>query len=315
MAEVMGSSSPVCWRGNDALCFLAFDHRAVLMPICADALGCRAEDVGRGRLLEVKELVVDALLSRPVEGAGIGLLIDEDMGAEQARRAHAAGVLLAMPIEVSGAPTFELEFGDEMLPHLQAFDVDYAKALVYLNPELPDAYRTQMSAVVKALRSITAAGISTMLEVVVTPTIAQLARHGGDSRRFDRETRPALVCQTIRDFYVAGAKPTLWKLEGLDGREDYARVQAAVFAHDPDARCLVLGRGLSLDRVREWLQLAAVHSGFSGFAVGRTIWQDPVAGFLTGELDGHAARAAISDRFAEMVSDFRQARPVATPPA
>jgi myo-inositol catabolism protein IolC len=213
-----------------------------------------------------------------------------------------------MPIEVSGAATFKLEFGDEMLRHLQAFDVDYAKALVYLNPELEDTYRSQIGGVVRALTSVAGAGLGTMLEVVVTPTAAQLALHDGDARRFDRETRPALVCQTIHDFYAAGANPTLWKLEGLDGREDYARVQAAVFAHDRDARCLVLGRGMSLDRVREWLQLAAAHTGFCGFAVGRTIWQDPVVACLAGELDGDAARSAIANRFAELVSDFREAR-------
>jgi hypothetical protein len=62
-----------------------------LVAICADALGCRVEDVGPRRLLEVKQLVVDALLgSRAVDGAGVGILIDEDLGAEQARRAHGA---------------------------------------------------------------------------------------------------------------------------------------------------------------------------------------------------------------------------------
>lgn len=296
-------------RDPDPSYFLAFDHRSVLRAICADALGCRGDAVGRGSLLDAKALVVDALLScAPVDGAGIGLLIDEDLGADQARRAHDAGLVLAMPIEVSGAPSFELEFGDEMVRHLQAFEADYAKALVYLNPELQDSYRSQICAVVKALASIAGAGLATMLEVVVTPTAAQLALHDGDARRFDRETRPGLVCQTIHDFYGAGAHPTLWKLEGLDSREHYARVQAALFAHDRDARCLVLGRGLSLDRVREWLQLAAGHDAFCGFAVGRTIWQAPVAGFLAGELDGDAARAEICERFAEMVSDFREAR-------
>jgi myo-inositol catabolism protein IolC len=296
-------------RDPDPSYFLAFDHRSGLRAICADALGCRSEAVSRGRLLKAKALVVDGLLNcRSLDGAGIGLLIDEDLGADQARRARDAGLVLAMPIEVSGAPSFELEFGDEMVRHLRAFEVDYAKALVYLNPEREDSYRSQIGAVVDALGSIAGAGLGTMLEVVVTPTAAQLALHDGDARRFDRETRPALVCQTIHDFYAAGAQPTLWKLEGLDSREDYARVQAALFAHDRDARCLVLGRGLSLERVREWLQLAAGHDAFCGFAVGRTIWQAPVAGFLAGELDGDAARAQISERFAEMVSDFREAR-------
>lgn len=295
---------------QQAAYFLAVDHRSGLVAICADALGCRVEDVGRQRLLEVKQLVVDAVLgSRAVDRAGVGILIDEDLGADQARRAHDAGLPLAMPIEVSGAATFKLEFGDEMLRHLETFDVDYAKALVYLNPDLEDAYRAQISAVAKALRTIAAAELGTMLEVVVIPTVEQLARHDGDGRRFDRETRPALVCQAIRDLHGAGANPRLWNLEGLDRAEDYARVQASVFAHDGDSRCLVLGRGLAVDRVREWLQLAAAHNGFSGFAVGRTIWQDPVARFLAGELDGGAARAEISQTFAEMISEFRDARP------
>jgi myo-inositol catabolism protein IolC len=43
--------------------------------------------------------------------------------------------------------------------------------------------------------------------------------------------------------------------------------------------------------------------------VGRTIWQEPVTRFLAGELDGGAARAEISDTFAKIISDFRDARP------
>jgi myo-inositol catabolism protein IolC len=54
--------------------------------------------------------------------------------------------------------------------------------------------------------------------------------------------------------------------------------------------------------------MAAGHDAFCGFAVGRTIWQAPVAGFLAGELDGDAARAEISGRFTELVNDFREVR-------
>jgi hypothetical protein len=70
----------------------------------------------------------------------------------------------------------------------------------------------------------------------------------------------------------------LWKVEeGLDRREDCERIVAAARAGGRDhVGCVILGRGEDERRVWQWLGIAAAVPGFIGFAVGRTVFWDPL---------------------------------------
>src|SRR5206468_981129 len=82
------------------------------------------------------------------------------------------------------------------------------------------------------------------LELRVPAEPHQLERVGGDQDRYDRELRPDLMIETIRECQDAGVEPDIWKIEGLDAREDCVRVADAARAGDRDhVRCVVLGRG------------------------------------------------------------------------
>ena len=59
---------------------------------------------------------------------------------------------------------------------------------------------------------------------------------------------------------------------------------------------VVLGAGAGIDTVDRWLQ-AAADGGYTGFAVGRSIWADAVLAHDRGELDAPAARAQIAGRY------------------
>jgi myo-inositol catabolism protein IolC len=59
----------------------------------------------------------------------------------------------------------------------------------------------------------------------------------------------------------------------------------------------VLGAGAGDERVRRWLRVAATTPGYIGFAIGRSIWRDPIRAHLDGELSREAAAAAVRDRF------------------
>ena len=69
----------------------------------------------------------------------------------------------------------------------------------------------------------------------------------------------------------------MWKIEGLDRREDCENVVAAARRGGRDkVGCIILGRGEDDKKVREWLTTAAAVPGFIGFAVGRTSFWDPL---------------------------------------
>jgi myo-inositol catabolism protein IolC len=108
----------------------------------------------------------------------------------------------------------------------------------------------------------------------------------------------------IEELQSAGVEPDIWKIEGLDAREDCVRVVAAARAGGRDAvDCIVLGRGGDDAKVEAWLRTAASVPGFVGFAVGRTIWWDALEGWLAGGSADDAA-SAIADEYGRLIDAY-----------
>jgi myo-inositol catabolism protein IolC len=72
----------------------------------------------------------------------------------------------------------------------------------------------------------------------------------------------------------------------------------------------VLGRGGDERKVVGWLQAGAGVPGFVGFAVGRTIWWDPLEAWLAGTTPDDAA-STIATNYRQLVDAYRQAEAVA----
>ncbi len=87
-------------------------------------------------------------------------------------------------------------------------------------------------------------------------TDAQLASVDGDSDRYDAELRPELMRRAIENCQNAGIEVDVWKIEGVDEREDAAMLaeQARRGPGRGGVRCVLLGRGAS---TREGRALAA----------------------------------------------------------
>jgi myo-inositol catabolism protein IolC len=148
-----------------------------------------------------------------------------------------------------------------------------------------------------------------MFELLVSAEPAQLARVAGDKRRYDLELRPGLMARAIRELQDGGVDPDIWKIEGLDRREDCAAlVDTARRDGRGEVGCIVLGRGENEQHVRTWLATAAAVPGFIGFAVGRTTFWQPLIDWRAQKTTREAAVTEIARRYREWVSLFEQAR-------
>ena len=136
----------------------------------------------------------------------------------------------------------------------------------------------------------------------------QLAKLGGDAGRYDREVRPGLMVTTIWELQESGVEPDIWKIEGIDQRLDCERIVEQVTAGGRErVACVVLGRGADDAAVINWLQQAAGVPGYIGFAIGRTIWWDPLKALLDGSTGRPAAAGAIASNYLKMISAYRAA--------
>jgi myo-inositol catabolism protein IolC len=284
---------------------LAFDHRNSLRREFLHLAGDPTAEQ-RAWLVAAKGVVADALLAAApqVSPGRAVLLIDHEYGGGLVARAQAGGIRVAMPVEVSGQRELRYLCGGHPDRVVETYSPDYVKVLIRYNPGGDTAMNARQRARLREfagwLRGRTQ---QLMLELLVPPEDAQLAVVAGDRDRFDRETRAQLTAAAIREIAGDGVAPRLWKIEGPESADDAALIAEAVRSADQDAGCLVLGRGADHAAVRRWLAIAAATDGFTGFAVGRTIWWDALRGYIEGG-DRDAAVAAVAARYLDLVRDY-----------
>ena len=296
---------------NQPLYLLPFDHRHsylagmfhVSPPLTADQ---------RERVLESKRVIYDGFrraLGHKVPTAAAGILVDEEFGADIMRNAARNGYVTALSTEKSGSEEFEFEYGKAFARHIEAFQPTFAKALVRYNPEGDAALNKRQTARLRELSDYCRTeGQRFMFELLVPATKAQRERAGDEVTNYDLQIRPALVLQTIRTLQDAGVEPDVWKIEGLDRRDDCERVVTTARRDGRDVvGCIVLGRGADETKVASWLQVAASVPGFIGFAVGRSTFWNPIADFVAKNITRGEAASLIARRYGEWAAIFERA--------
>ncbi|HEV8572277.1 MAG TPA: DUF2090 domain-containing protein [Actinomycetota bacterium] len=297
-------------RGYEGeLYILAFDHRGSFQKKLMGIQGTPSAEEGE-RIADAKQVIFEGFLRALEEGASrdaAGLLVDEQYGAEVARRAKSEGVIFAMPVEKSGQDEFDFEYGEEFGKHIEEFDPVFTKVLVRFNPDGD----TEMNArQIVRLRDLSEwlheRDRKFLFELLVPAEPGQLEQVGGDDDRYDRELRPGLMLQAIESLQAGGVEPDVWKIEGLDAREDCERISAQVRSNGRDGvACVVLGRGADDSAVDHWLKQGAGVPGYIGFAIGRTIWWDPLKGYLEGSVSRDDAAGRISQNYRRFIDVYR----------
>jgi len=298
---------------DKSLYILPFDHRGSFKTKMFGWHG----DLNAAQTAEIaaaKEVIYDgfkAAVDAGVPRQTAGILVDEQFGAGILRDAAAQGYATACPAEKSGQDEFDFEYGEDFAKHIEAFHPTFCKVLVRFNPEGDQEMNQRQAARLKRLSDyLHSKGESKfMFEMLVPAEKAQLERVNGDKKRYDLELRPALMVQAILELQDTGVEPDVWKIEGLDRREDCKSIVVAAQRGGRDhVGCIVLGRGEDDKKVEEWLATAAAVPGFVGFAVGRTAFWQPLVDFRAKKINREAAVAEIARRYREFVHIFENAR-------
>jgi myo-inositol catabolism protein IolC len=299
---------------NEPLYVLPFDHRGSFQTKMFGWTGTLSADQ-TAEIAATKQVIYDgfkAALHAGVPEQKAGILVDEQFGAAILRDARANGYTTACPAEKSGQEEFDFQYGEEFAKHIEAFQPTFCKVLVRYNPEGDRALNQRQAARLKRLSDYlhTDGRSKFMFELLVPAEKAQLDHVKGDQKAYDVELRPRLMVQTIMELQDAQVEPDVWKIEGLDRREDCEKVVAAARRRGRDnvVGCIILGRGENDQKVREWLTIAATVEGFIGFAVGRTSFWDPLINMREKKITREDAVAQIAGRYREFVDIFDKAR-------
>ena len=299
---------------DQPLYILPFDHRGSFQKKMFGWDGV----LTAGQTAEIaaaKRVIYDGFLAAvdggvPKDKAGI--LVDEQFGAAVLRDAATAGYTTCCPAEKSGQDEFDFEYGESFAEHIQAIQPTFCKVLVRYNPEGdPIMNRSQAQRLKRLsdyLRSKESRSLF-MFELLVPAEKNQLSRLNGDKKAYDLKLRPGLMAGAIEELQEAGVEADVWKIEGLDRREDCERIVTVARRKGRDkVGCIILGRGEDDSKVREWLTTASAVPGFIGFAVGRTTFWGPLVDWRAQKITREDAVEEIARRYRGFVEIFERQR-------
>ncbi len=254
---------------------LAIDHRAQF-----EAMGAPRE-----RIEQFKLLALQAALNVSAGRPGFGMLLDSTYGQPALYKAAKAGLWIGRPVEKPGSRPLDLE---EL--NLAEWPVAHTvKCLCFYHPdddaELKARQERELMRVYEAAR---AAGRELLIEIIA-------GKHGplGDDT----------IASVLARLYALGIKPDWWKLEPQQHPEAWRAIEKAVT--DPYCRgIVVLGLEAPAAELARAFRMARDIPLVKGFAVGRTIFADAAARWLSGKMTDEAAVADMADKFQALVSEW-----------
>ncbi len=298
---------------DQKLYILAFDHRGSFQKKFFGIEG-EPDSEQTAIIADAKHLIYEGLLQAVSAGAdasATGVLVDEQFGSTVPAEAREKGLKLAMPAERSGQNMFDFQYGDDFGAHIEAFSPDFTKVLVRYNPDGNEAENAEQLTKLGRLSDwLHAHERKFLFELLVPAEDAQLQSVGGDSDRYDAELRPELMRRAIAEIQDAGIEVDIWKIEGVEERSDCEMLVAQARAGEgrEGVTCVVLGRGADDAKVDHWLTQAAPVDGFIGFAIGRSIWWDPLKAYVDGKIERSAGARKIAENYLRFVAVYERAK-------
>ncbi|KMK68997.1 5-dehydro-2-deoxygluconokinase [Puniceibacterium sp. IMCC21224] len=266
----------------------AYDHRAQLEELD----GATPEKIGR-----FKELCLAATGQVADNRPGYGLLCDGRLGRDALYKAAGTGLWIGRPVEWPGSRPLRLEpeIGADFGGLAQWPRDQVVKVLCYCHPDDDAAtWADQESTILRLFAACRRNQLEFLLEVIPS-------RVGPIS---DDTT-----ARIIQRFYDLGVRPDWWKLEPMLTDAAWEITCETINRNDPNTRGIViLGLGESEERLAKSFAVAARYPLVKGFAVGRTIFAESAAAWMTGTLNDADAIAAMAGNFARLCAIWDSAR-------
>ncbi len=291
------------------LYILPFDHRGSFQTKMFGWKGALTT-AQTAEIAATKQVIYDGFKVAIADGvpeAKAGILVDEQFGSAILHDASAHRYTRACAAEKSGQEEFDFEYGEDFAKHIEAMQPTFTKVLVRYNPAGDHVLNARQAARLKRLSDYLHGKNAPlfMFELLVPPEKSQLDRLNSDKKAYDVQVRPRLMVQAIEELQNAGVEPDVWKVEGLDRREDCEALVATARRGGRDrVGCIILGRGEDDRKVHEWLTTAAAVPGFIGFAVGRTSFWDPLVAWREKKITREDAVNEIVHRYRGFVDTF-----------
>jgi len=274
----------------------AFDHRWQLVELAHKG----GQDPAR--ICAIKQLFIQAV--ERVEGklreqgveADVGILADQRFGQDALNAATGRSWWVARPVEVQGSRPLAFEHGRSIGSNLIAWPQEQIiKCLVQFHPDDEPLLRLEQEAQLKGLyQAAQTSGHELLLEVVPP--------------KDHPSSYPDVLYRSLKRLYNLGIYPAWWKIEAQSA-EQWQQLDELIEARDPYCRGVVLlGLNASAQSLAEGFRQASRSRTCRGFAVGRTIFQEPSRAWMAAEIDDETLIQQVQQTFEQLIQAWCSSR-------
>lgn len=278
------------------LFIFAFDHRWQLLELAQKA-GRELDSIGQLKQLFIQavERVEVDLRRRGIE-ADVGLLADQRFGQDALNSATGRGWWVARPVEVQGSRPLAFEHGRSIGSNLLTWPQEQViKCLVQFHPDDEPLLRLEQEAQIMGLyQAAQVSGHELLLEIIPP--------------KDHPSTYPDVLYRALKRLYNLGIYPAWWKIEAQTA-EVWQQLDELIRERDPYCRGVVLlGLNAPAEALAEGFRQASHSSSCRGFAVGRTIFQEPSRAWMAGEIDDATLIGQVQGIFGFLIDAWCAAR-------
>lgn len=271
---------------------LPFDHRA----------GFAQKMLGFGEILTLdekrmvtsyKQIIYEAIfkaIDMGIAKENSAVLVDEVYGLDILKDAKEKGLITMQTMERSGQDFFDFEY-DDWKDHLLNIIPSFAKALVRYDVTADN--QEQLG----RLKELSDFCIENKIGLLIEPL---MQNKNYEKELYDNDYRYLDLNKMILEMQNFGIEANVWKIEGLYKKEQYEEVVKV--ARNTESRndigIIILGRNETKEHVNQWIVAGRDVDGVMGFAVGRTIFWEPLMKYKNAEISrGMAVDAIAADYF------------------
>lgn len=278
------------------LFIFAFDHRWQLLELAHKA-GRELDSIGQLKQLFIQAVErVEVDLQRRGIDADVGLLADQRFGQDALNSATGRGWWIARPVEVQGSRPLAFEHGRSIGSNLLTWPQEQViKCLVQFHPDDEPLLRLEQEAQIMGLyQAAQVSGHELLLEII--PPKDHPSSH------------PDVLYRALKRLYNLGIYPAWWKIEAQTA-EVWQQLDELIRERDPYCRGVVLlGLNAPAEALAEGFKQASRSSSCRGFAVGRTIFQEPSRAWMAGEIDDETLISQVQGIFGFLIDAWCAAR-------
>lgn len=283
------------------LYILPFDHRSSFANLFGftnpELSSSEKETIVRGK--EIIYVAFRRAVEQEIPKEQAAILVDEEYGDKIIRNAISQDYNVILTTEKSGQKEFTFEYGDEYAKHIEKYKPVFVKALIHYNPNDDPLSKMRQQQRLQVLSNYCHdKSYKFLLEVLVSPTDSQLKEVGGDNNLYDGQVRPNLTVKAMEELQNANVEPDIWKIEGMENEDSYKIVALQAQREGRhNVGIIILGRAENQEKVEKWIKSGNKIKGVVGFAVGRTVFWEPLVEYKNGKIEKEKAIEIIANNF------------------